>query len=39
MKTKEDVRALQNNNVGHLGTLIAKNFSKIPQFFKRKQNT
>lgn len=35
MKTREDIRALQNNNVGHLGTLISKNFSKIPQFFKR----
>ncbi len=35
MKTREDIRALRNNRVGHLGTLVSKNLSKIPQFFKR----
>ncbi len=33
-KSKEDVRALRKNKVGGLFTLIGKNLSKIPQFFK-----
>jgi len=36
MKTKEDIRAMRNNCVGGTITLIYKNISKIPQFFKRK---
>ena len=33
-KSQEDLRALRNNNVGHLYTLLFKNLSKVPQFFK-----
>ena len=33
-KSKEDIRALRKNKVGGLFTLIGKNLSKIPQFFK-----
>lgn len=32
LKSREDLRALRNNGVGGLGTLAAKNFSKINQF-------
>lgn len=32
-KSKEDYRALQNNNVGNWWVLLKKNVSKIPQFF------
>ena len=32
-KSREDYRALRTNRVGGLGTLIAKNLSKLPQFF------
>jgi len=38
-KSREDYRALQNNNVGGLGTLAAKNFSKLTQFVVRDQGT
>ncbi|MEN8148121.1 MAG: glycosyltransferase family 2 protein [Campylobacterota bacterium] len=34
-KTKEDIRAIKNNDVGHIRSLLFKNLSKIPQFFKR----
>ncbi len=34
LKSKEDIRALKKNGVGGLFTLIRKNVSKIPQFFK-----
>ena len=34
VKSKEDIRALKLNGVGGLYTLIRKNVSKIPQFFK-----
>ncbi|WP_417212329.1 glycosyltransferase family 2 protein [Acinetobacter venetianus] len=34
-KTKEDVKALKNNNISWPVALFMKNFSKIPQFFKR----
>ena len=34
LKSKEDIRALKKNGVGGLITLIRKNVSKIPQFFK-----
>ncbi|TKF73111.1 glycosyltransferase [Vibrio sp. F13] len=34
-KTKEDIQALKNNSVVWLFALLIKNFSKIPQFFKR----
>jgi len=33
LKSREDLRALRNNGVGGLGTLAAKNLSKISQFF------
>ena len=36
LKTKEDLRAVKNNNVGHIRSIFFKNLSKIPQFFKRK---
>ena len=32
-KSREDYRALRSNRVGGLATLIAKNLSKLPQFF------
>ena len=35
-KTKEDLRAVKKNNVGHMRSIIFKNLSKIPQFFRRK---
>ncbi len=34
LKSKEDIRALRSNGVGGLYTLVRKNISKIPQFFK-----
>ncbi len=34
LKSKEDIRALKSNKVGGVYTLIRKNISKIPQFFK-----
>ncbi len=34
-KSREDYRALRENRVGGLVTLACKNFSKLPQFFKR----
>lgn len=35
LKSREDWRALRNNGVGGIGTLAAKNVSKISQFFFR----
>jgi glycosyltransferase len=35
-KTKEDLKALRENKVGNIFTLILKNISKIPQLFKKK---
>lgn len=35
-KSKEDLRAIQQNNIGGYFTLFAKNISKIPQFITRK---
>lgn len=35
LKSGEDLRALRANGVGGVGTLAAKNLSKIPQFFTR----
>ena len=35
LKTKEDFLALRRNNIGHLGTVMLKNLSKIKQFFVR----
>ena len=32
-KSKEDLRAMRNNKVGHVGSLFVKNASKVPQFF------
>lgn len=34
-KSREDYRAIRRNNVGGLGTLAAKNISKLSQFFLR----
>lgn len=34
-KSREDYTALRRNGVGGMATLFAKNFSKIPQFFRR----
>lgn len=34
-KMREDYRALENNRIGGLTTLLIKNLSKIPQFLKR----
>ena len=35
-KSKEDKKALKNNSIGGVHTLIRKNISKIPQFFRLK---
>lgn len=35
-KSKEDLRALKDNEIGHIGSLFFKNISKIPQFLVRK---
>jgi glycosyltransferase len=35
LKSREDLRALRSNGVGGIGTMAAKNLSKIPQFFRR----
>ena len=34
-KSREDLRALRSNQVGGLGVLAMKNFSKLGQFFRR----
>ncbi len=34
-KSREDLKAMKNNGVGHLGSLFVKNASKLPQFFKK----
>lgn len=34
-KSKEDIKALQNNDIGGIHTIIMKNLSKIPQFLKK----
>ncbi len=34
-KSKEDIRALRKNRIGGIRTLVRKNLSKIPQFFRR----
>ncbi len=36
-KSKEDLRAMRKNGVGHFGSLFVKNTSKIPQFFFKKK--
>lgn len=36
-KSAEDYRALRKNKIGGLGTVIAKNLRKLPQFFARDQ--
>ena len=38
-KSREDLRALRNNGVGGLGTLAAKNISKISQFLVKGYNS
>lgn len=35
-KSSEDYRALKRNGVGGIAALLWKNFSKLPQFFRRK---
>ncbi len=34
-KSREDLRAMKNNGVGHVGSLFMKNASKVPQFFRK----
>ncbi len=34
-KSQEDIKALKNNGIGGLHTIILKNLSKIPQFLKK----
>jgi len=34
LKSREDLQAIRRNGVGGVGTLVCKNLSKIPQFFK-----
>jgi len=36
-KSKEDLRALKNNNIGEASTLLSKNLSKIKQFVKKEK--
>ena len=36
-KSREDYRAIRRHGVGGVGTLLAKNLSKLPQFAKRAQ--
>ncbi len=37
-KSSEDYRAMKMHQVGGLSTLLRKNLSKIPQFFKNSNN-
>ena len=34
-KSREDLKAMKNNGVGDVGSLLVKNISKVPQFFRR----
>jgi len=34
-KSREDLRAMKKNGVGHAGSLFVKNASKLPQFFRK----
>jgi glycosyltransferase len=34
-KSSEDLRAMKMHNIGGLPTLLRKNLSKLPQFFKK----
>jgi hypothetical protein len=34
-KSREDIKALKNNGIGGIHTIIMKNLSKIPQFLKK----
>ena len=34
-KSREDLKAMKNNGVGHVGSLFVKNASKLPQFFRK----
>ena len=36
-KSKEDLKAMKNNGVGHMGSLFLKNASKVKQFFIHKK--
>lgn len=38
-KSREDLRALRKNGVGGVGTLVAKNFSKLGQFSVKDQDS
>jgi len=35
-KSKDDLRAMKKNGIGHVGSLFMKNVSKLPQFLMRK---
>jgi len=35
LKSKEDLVAMRRNEIGGIGTLLAKNFRKVPQFFNK----
>jgi len=35
LKSREDYRALRNNGIGGMASLLIKNFRKLPQFFTR----
>jgi len=37
-KSKEDYLAIKRNEIGGVGTLLAKNLRKLPQFFKRQKS-
>jgi glycosyltransferase len=37
-KSREDYRAIRRHEVGNIGTLLSKNFSKLGQFIKRDQD-
>lgn len=36
-KTAEDIKALRDNKIGGYSTIMMKNISKLPQFFKTKK--
>jgi glycosyltransferase involved in cell wall biosynthesis len=38
LKSREDLRALRSSGVGGLGTLVAKNLSKLPQFWAQRRS-
>ncbi len=38
LKSKDDLRAMKKNKIGHLNSLLIKNISKLPQFLMRNKS-